>query len=70
MRVLDLMSSWQSHIPDNVYLKELTGLGLNREELERNDLLDKWFVHDLNLHPELPFKNNEFDAVICTVSIE
>lgn len=70
MRVLDLMSSWQSHIPDNVYLKELTGLGLNREELERNDLLDKWFVHDLNLHRILPFKNNEFDAAICTVSIE
>jgi SAM-dependent methyltransferase len=70
MRVLDLMSSWQSHIPDNVYLKELTGLGLNREELERNDLLCKWFVHDLNLYPILPFKNNEFDAAICTVSIE
>ncbi|MFC1812645.1 methyltransferase domain-containing protein [Thermodesulfobacteriota bacterium] len=70
MRVLDLMSSWQSHIPSNLRLEKLTGLGLNRKELERNDDLNDRVVHDLNDIPVLPFETGEFDAVICTVSVE
>jgi SAM-dependent methyltransferase len=70
MRVLDLMSSWQSHIPSKLRLEKLTGLGLNREELNKNKLLNEWIVHDLNAKPILPFESNEYDAVICTNSIE
>ncbi|MFC1516458.1 methyltransferase domain-containing protein [Thermodesulfobacteriota bacterium] len=70
MRVLDLMSSWQSHIPSNLRLEKLTGLGLNREELDENEILDDRVVHDLNANPVLPFETGEFDAVICTVSVE
>jgi SAM-dependent methyltransferase len=70
MHVLDLMSSWKSHIPDNLGLKKLTGLGLNRQELEKNDALNERVVHDLNENPILPFESNEFDAAICTVSVE
>lgn len=70
MRVLDLMSSWQSHIPGELRLKMLTGLGLNEQELRKNKYLDDWVVHDLNENPVLPFKSNSYDAVICTVSIE
>jgi SAM-dependent methyltransferase len=69
-RVLDLMSSWQSHLPDALDLAQVTGLGLNREELAENPRLTGYVVHDLNQNPVLPFADREFDAVICTVSVE
>ncbi|MFC1856488.1 class I SAM-dependent methyltransferase [Thermodesulfobacteriota bacterium] len=69
-RVLDLMSSWQSHIPSKLRLEKLTGLGLNREELDKNEILDDRVVHDLNENPAFPFGTGEYDAVICTVSVE
>ncbi|MGD9022687.1 MAG: methyltransferase domain-containing protein [Deltaproteobacteria bacterium] len=70
MRVLDLMSSWRSHIPDSLKLESLVGLGLNTEEMENNPQLTRYVVHDLNADPELPFDDQTFDAVICTVSVE
>jgi hypothetical protein len=69
-RVLDLMSSWRSHFPRNVELASLIGLGLNREEMLKNPQLTDHIIHDLNREPRIPFSNNEFDAVICTVSVE
>jgi SAM-dependent methyltransferase len=68
--VLDLMSSWNSHLPDSVGNLNVIGLGLNREEMERNQRLTDVVVHDLNHSPELPFKQAQFDNVICTVSVE
>ncbi|MCJ7616874.1 MAG: class I SAM-dependent methyltransferase, partial [Desulfobacterales bacterium] len=70
MDVLDLMASWKSHVPEEKELRSLTGLGLNREELERNNQLSNYLVHDLNLDTLLPFDNCSFDVVICTVSVE
>ena len=34
--VLDLMSSWISHLPDEVSYRRVVGLGLNAAELARN----------------------------------
>lgn len=70
MRVLDLMSSWQSHVPANLRLERLAGLGLNDAELKRNALLTDKIVHDLNAEPTLPYDANTFDVVLCTASIE
>jgi hypothetical protein len=70
MKVLDLMSGWKSHIPKNVWLKSLVGLGLNKKEMESNDQLTGYSIHNLNKYPRLPFNDKEFDAVICTVSVE
>ena len=70
MQVLDLMSSWQSHLPDGLKLDRLTGLGLNEKELRRNPLLSEAVVQDLNQSANLPFENESFDAVLNTVSIE
>lgn len=69
-RVLDLMSSWNSHLPGSLELGKLTGLGLNCEELAENPRLTDYVVHDLNRNPVLPFGDQEFEAVICTVSVE
>jgi SAM-dependent methyltransferase len=70
MAVLDLMSSWVSHLPEDIADLRVTGLGLNREELERNPRLAERVVHDLNTEPKLPFADGAFDAAICTVSVE
>lgn len=70
MQVLDLMSSWQTHVPSGLHLSTLIGLGLNRQELGENDALHDWVVHDLNENPVLPFDREVYDAVICTVSVE
>jgi SAM-dependent methyltransferase/FKBP-type peptidyl-prolyl cis-trans isomerase 2 len=70
MHVLDLMSSWQSHIPASLHLDKLVGLGLNRQELEKNLQLSEVVVHDLNADTLLPFGSNMFDAVINTASVE
>ncbi|WP_373499419.1 methyltransferase domain-containing protein [Desulfococcus sp.] len=70
MHVLDLMSSWTSHIPDGRSLGRLSGLGMNLAELEGNALLSDRVVHDLNANPTLPYPTGAFDAVLCTVSVE
>ena len=69
-RVLDLMSSWQSHLPEALHSCQVEGLGLNEQELQANGLLAGYLVHDLNKNPRLPYADNSFDAVICTVSVE
>ena len=68
--VLDLMSSWVSHLPEDLPLKSLTGLGMNKKELEANSRLTDYVIHDLNANPRLPFNDKAFDAVICSVSVE
>jgi FKBP-type peptidyl-prolyl cis-trans isomerase 2 len=70
MKVLDLMSSWQSHLPESLNLKRLVGLGLNERELNKNSNLHEIVVQDLNVNGRLPFEADSFDAVICTVSVE
>ena len=68
--VLDLMSSWVSHFPEDIEYKRRIGLGMNARELARNKQLDEWIVHDLNKRPALPFADNEFDAGTLCVSID
>jgi hypothetical protein len=68
--VLDLMSSWVSHLPEDLALKSLIGLGMNQGELEANSRLTDYIIHDLNANPRLPFNDKAFDAVICAVSVE
>jgi hypothetical protein len=70
MEVLDLMSSWQSHLPANLSFSRLVGLGLNERELKKNSRLTERLVQDLNVNSKLPFESNSFDVVVCTVSVE
>jgi SAM-dependent methyltransferase len=67
-RVLDLMSSWRSHLPEG--LGEVVGLGMNAAEMRDNPQLNRHAVHDLNRSPRLPFADASFDAVVNTVSFE
>jgi SAM-dependent methyltransferase/FKBP-type peptidyl-prolyl cis-trans isomerase 2 len=70
MQVLDLMSSWKSHLPESLNLKRVVGLGLNENELKKNPQLTEAVVQDLNLNSKLPFESNIFDAAICSLSVE
>lgn len=69
-RVLDLMGSWDSHLPPDLELGSLTVLGLNEEELRRNHLATATLCQDLNLDPRLPMAEASLDAVLCTASVE
>lgn len=69
-RVLDLMSSWTSHLPAEIDFAEVVGLGLNAAELAANPRLSERVVHDLNADNRLPFDTGRFDAAVCTVSVE
>jgi SAM-dependent methyltransferase len=65
--LLDLMSSWRSHLPENV---QAVGLGLNADEMADNPQLARHVVHDVNRDPRLPFGDDEFDGAACAVSIQ
>ncbi|XGV96262.1 MAG: class I SAM-dependent methyltransferase [Leptolyngbya sp. BL-A-14] len=69
-RVLDLMSSWVSHLPEGIPFAHVEGHGLNGEELARNPRLDHYFVQNLNQEPKLPLEDQSFDAVLNTVSVQ
>ncbi len=69
-QVLDLMSSWVSHLPDDVAFAHVEGHGLNAEELARNPRLNHYFVQNLNENPKLPLEDASFDAVLNTVSVQ
>ena len=68
--VLDLMSSWVSHLPDALPLAEVVGLGMNEAELAANVRLTGRVVQDLNLTPALPFADARFDCVTIAVSVQ
>ncbi|MEQ3552075.1 methyltransferase domain-containing protein [Pseudonocardia nematodicida] len=67
-RVLDLMSSWVSHL--TVRPEHLTVLGMNRAELAANEMAHERVRHDLNADPVLPFDDGAFDTCVCTVSVD
>jgi SAM-dependent methyltransferase len=68
--ILDLMSSWVSHLPDDVRYARVAGLGMSGVELARNPRLASYVVHDLNASPALPFADASFDAATICVSIQ
>jgi SAM-dependent methyltransferase len=68
--ILDLMSSWVSHLPPQVAFAQVIGHGMNEAELAANPRLSRWFVQDLNRDPALPLASASVDAVTICVSIQ
>ena len=69
-RIIDLMSSWVSHLPAGRRYAEVVGHGMNAVELAANPQLDRWFVQDLNLAPTLPLDSDAFDVALCCVGVQ
>jgi len=79
MDVLDLCSSWTSHVTtqtkDTLQLKRFAGLGMNEQELKNNPILTDYIVMNLNTKNndgrlKLPYDNSSFDVVLCQLSID
>lgn len=69
-KILDLMSSWRSHLPETMTYAHVVGLGMNGEEMQDNPQLNEYVVHSLNENPLLPFEDEQFDAAVCAVSVQ
>ncbi len=68
--LLDLMSSWVSHLPPEVAFTQVIGQGMNAEELRANPRLNQGFVQDLNRDPSLPLAAASCDAALCCVGVQ
>ncbi|KAH7297405.1 hypothetical protein KP509_26G068200 [Ceratopteris richardii] len=68
--LLDMCSSWISHYPKGYRQERIAGLGLNDEELKRNQVLTEYAVQDLNKNPLLPYEDNSFDVITNAVSVD
>ena len=60
--ILDLMSSWVSHLPTNISYKKVIGHGMNEAELSSNERLDKFFVQNLNKKQNMPIEDSSVDV--------
>ena len=69
-RLLDLMSSWISHLPNEIGYRQVSGLGMNEAELARNPRLDDFIVQNLNTTLHLPYADDSYEAVMIIVSIQ
>lgn len=66
--VLDLMSSWVSHLPSEASYSRVVGHGMNAAELAKNRQLDTFFVRNLNTEPDgWALEDQSMDAVTCCV---
>ena len=68
--ILDLQSSWVSHLPDSAAYASVVGHGMNAAELAANKRLSRWFVQDLNAEPSLPLADTACDAACDCVSVQ
>ena len=60
--ILDLMSSWVSHLPTNIRYKKVIGHGMNQAELSTNQRLDSFFVQNLNKKQNMPIEDSSIDV--------
>lgn len=68
--ILDLCSSWVSHLPDDYEAASVTGLGMVAAELDKNPRLTARVTQDLNMDPALPFADASFDVITNVVSVD
>jgi SAM-dependent methyltransferase len=68
--LLDLMSSWVSHLPAEIGYAEVIGHGMNAAELAANPRLTRWFVQNLNRDTKLPLADITVDGAMVCVSIQ
>jgi hypothetical protein len=68
--LLDLMSSWVSHLPPEIEYAEMIGHGMNAAELAANPRLSRWFIQNFNRDTTLPLADASIDAAMICVSIQ
>ncbi len=66
--ILDLMSSWVSHLPKEITYTKVIGHGLNQEELSQNERLDTFWLQDLNMNQQLPIEDDFVDVCLLVAA--
>ena len=66
--VLDLMSSWDSYLPKEKNYKQVIGHGLNKDELEKNKILNSFWVQNLNLDQKIPLDNSSINYCLMVAA--
>ena len=66
--VLDLMSSWDSYLPLEKKYKKVIGHGLNKQELEKNKILDSFWIQNFNLNQEIPLDSGSVDYCLMVAA--
>ena len=66
--VLDLMSSWDSYLPNGKKYKKVIGHGLNKQELEKNKIFDSFWIQNFNLNQQIPLENESIDYCLMVAA--
>ncbi len=66
--ILDLMSSWDSYLPEEKKYKKVIGHGLNKQELEKNKIFDTYWIQNFNLKQEIPLENESIDYCLMVAA--
>ena len=66
--ILDLMSSWDSYLPKNIKYKKVIGHGLNKEELDKNEALNNYWVQNFNTNQKIPLENETIDYCLMVAA--
>ena len=65
--ILDLMSSWVSHLPSKTKYKKIIGHGMNESELSANKRLDSFWLQNLNKNQNMPLEDSSVDMGLIVV---
>ena len=66
--VLDLMSSWDSYLPNEKKYKRIIGHGLNKKELERNKAFHSYWLQNFNLKQDIPLESSSVDYCLMVAA--
>ena len=66
--VLDLMSSWDSYLPEEKKYKKVIGHGLNKQELKKNKIFDSYWTQNFNLNQEIPLDSGSVDYCLMVAA--
>ena len=66
--ILDLMSSWDSYLPKGKNYKSVIGHGLNKQELEKNKILDSYWIQNFNINQKIPLDSECIDYCLMVAA--
>ena len=66
--VVDLMSSWDSYLPSEKKYKKVIGHGLNKKELEKNNILNSFWIQNFNISQTIPLKSKSVNYCLMVAA--
>lgn len=65
-QLVEIAAGWDSHLPSSYMPTSLVGMGMNKQELDKNHRLSQRIVQNLNTNPVLPFLDGSVDAFLTS----